>query len=175
MTLIKDLIDVREVVHKGDFVLKLTEGVTHPEQTVADYVVTEQLAKCFDDALKFIKGSLESGQSKAAYLHGSFGSGKSHFMAILHLILQNEPAARSLAKLETIISQSNKWTQGKKFLMVPYHMIGAKNMEAGILGGYADYIRKKHPTAPVPAIYLVDDLFEDVKRLRNSMWCRCRS
>jgi len=34
MTLIKDLIQIPEVVHKGDFVLKLTEGVTKPEQTV---------------------------------------------------------------------------------------------------------------------------------------------
>jgi len=34
MTLIKDLIEIPEVVHRGDFVLELTEGVTRPEETV---------------------------------------------------------------------------------------------------------------------------------------------
>jgi len=38
-------------------------------------------------------------------------------------------------------------------------MIGAKNMEDGLLGGYAHFIRERHPDASVPAIYLVDDLF----------------
>lgn len=166
---IKELIKIPEVVHKGDFVLKLTEGVTKPQQTVADYVVTDQLERCFDDALKFIRSALDANTSKAGYLHGSFGSGKSHFMAILHLILHRDPAARSLAKLAGVIDRANQWTEGKNFLLVPYHMIGAKNMEAGILGGYADFIRAKHPEASIPAIYLVDDLFRDAARLRRSM------
>lgn len=169
MTFIKELIQIPEVVHRGDFVLKLTEGVTKPEQTVRDYVVTDQLELCFDDALKFIRSALDSNTSKAGYLHGSFGSGKSHFMAILHLILHRDSAARSLTKLAPVIDRANEWTEGKKFLLVPYHMIGAKNMEAGILGGYADFIRERHPDASIPAIYLVDDLFRDAKRLRESM------
>ena len=168
-TLIRELIEIPEAVHKGDFVLKLTEGVTKPEQTVKDYVVTEQLGRCFDDALKFIRSALESNTSKAGYLHGSFGSGKSHFMAILHLILHRDQAVCSLTKLAPVIDRANEWTEGKKFLLVPYHMIGAKNMEAGILGGYADFTRATHPDAPVPAIYLVDDLFRDAERLRQSM------
>ncbi|MEX1028299.1 MAG: hypothetical protein WD049_09915 [Candidatus Paceibacterota bacterium] len=90
-------------------------------------------------------------------------------MAILHLILHRDPAARSLAKLAAVIDRANQWTEGKNFLLVPYHMIGAKNMEAGILGGYADFIRAKHPEASIPAIYLVDDLFRDAARLRRSM------
>ena len=91
---IKDLIDLPEKVHGGDFVLKLTEGVKHPEETLRPYVVTPQLGECFDAALDFIKGAVQANSSKAAYLHGSFGSGKSHFMAVLHLLLQREPSAR---------------------------------------------------------------------------------
>ncbi len=49
-TYIKDLIDLPEKVHGGDFVLKLTEGVEHPEQTLKPYVVTPQLGECFDAA-----------------------------------------------------------------------------------------------------------------------------
>jgi ABC-type lipoprotein export system ATPase subunit len=43
---------------------------------------------CFDQAWGLIKGALAHDSSKAACLHGSFGSGKSHCMAVLHLLLQ---------------------------------------------------------------------------------------
>jgi len=39
MALLKDLIEIPERVHQGDFVLKLSEGVTHADQTLRDYVV----------------------------------------------------------------------------------------------------------------------------------------
>ena len=167
--LIKDLIKIPESVDKGQFVLKLTEGVNKAKDTVDNYVVTDQLVECFRDALNFIKGALEANSSKSSYLHGSFGSGKSHFMAVLNLILRRDPAIGGLKNLASVINDANSWTDGKNFLLVPYHMIGAKNMEAGILGGYADFIRKKHPDAPIPAIYLVDDLFDDAANMREKM------
>ena len=34
---------------------------------------------------------------------------------------------------------------------MPYHMIGAHDMESGILGGYVEFIRRAHPDAPIPA------------------------
>ena len=42
MPLLKDLITIPERVHQGDFVLQLTKGVTEPEQTLRDYVVTPE-------------------------------------------------------------------------------------------------------------------------------------
>ena len=42
---IRDLIDLPEQVHRGDFVLRLTEGVEHPAETVDSYVVTPQLVE----------------------------------------------------------------------------------------------------------------------------------
>ena len=169
MTLLKELIDIPDYVDKGAFVLKLAEGVNDPEATLNNYVVTEQLVRCFDDALNFIRGALEGHTSKAAYLHGSFGSGKSHFMAVLHLILQGNPAARGIPELAPVIAKHNEWIQGRKFLLVPYHMIGARDMESGVLGGYADYIRHIHPGAPVPGVYRAEGLFQDAQRIRESM------
>ena|GEM_PF-1313421 len=66
MTYIKDLISIPEHVGKGDFVLRLAEGVTDPEGTVKHYQVTPQLVKCFDEALKLVKGAVEGTSSKAA-------------------------------------------------------------------------------------------------------------
>ena len=169
MPLLKDLIAIPERVHQGDFVLKLADGVAHAEATLSDYVVTPQLNACFNDALNFIKQSVQGGTSKAAYLHGSFGSGKSHFMAVLNLLLDNNVSARSMPELADVVAQHNGWTQERRFLLVPYHMIGARSMESAILGGYAEFVRKRHPEAPIPGFYLSERLFEDAVRMRDRL------
>ncbi len=156
VTFIKELLDIPEQVQRGDFVLRLSEGVNRAEETLRDYVVTPELQACFDNALSFISSAVHSRTSKASYLHGSFGSGKSHFMAVLHLILQGNLAARSIPELAPVISKHNTWAHEKKFLLVPYHMIGAHDMESGILGGYVDFIRHTHPQAPIPGVYLAE-------------------
>ncbi len=169
MTLIKDLIEIPEQVQKGDFVLKLTEGVNDAEITLRDYVVTPELKNCFDNGLNFIKSALQGNTSKASYLHGSFGSGKSHFMAVLHLILQGNLQARGIKELASVITKHNSWITGKKFLLVPYHAIGSSNMESCILGGYVDFVRKNHPDAPIPGVYLAESLFQDAQKLLATM------
>jgi hypothetical protein len=168
MTLLRDLIHIPERVHQGDFVLKLSDGLAHADQTVRDYVVTPQLADAFKNALGFIQQAVASGSSKAAYLHGSFGSGKSHFMAVLNLVLAGNTQARAIPQLADVVAGAT-WTQGRKFLMVPYHMIAQRDMESAILGQYADHVRKLHPQAPVPGFYRAEQLFHDAQRLRSSM------
>lgn len=154
MTLIKDLINIPEHVQPGDFVLKLVEDIGHPDRVLDKYVVTPELAKCYDAALTFIRSAVQGRTSKATYLHGSFGSGKSHFMAVLHLILQGNTEARGIPELAAVIQKHNEWLVGKKFLLVPYHMLGAHDTESGILGGYVEFMRRTNPTAPVPPVYM---------------------
>ena len=172
MTLINELIDIPEQVQQGDFVLNLSAGLEGEaaERTLAEYVITPQLADCFENALSFIKSTVEdtNNRSKGAYLHGSFGSGKSHFMAVLHLLLQGHTSARALTELAASVTKHDDWMQQHNILLVPYHMIGASSVEAGVLGGYAKYIAKHYPDAPVPGFYQSDRLFHDAGRLRKS-------
>jgi len=173
MTLIKDLIHIPERVQRGDFVLNLASGLEADavEQTLKDYVVTPQLARCFEDALSFIKSTATSQQNrnKGAYLHGSFGTGKSHFMAVLHLLLQGNVQARAIPELGPAVAKHSDWMQSRNILLVPYHMIGAASIESGVLGGYARYIRKRHPQAPVPGFYMGERLFHDAQAMRGHM------
>jgi hypothetical protein len=166
--LISEILDLPERVRKGDFVLNLSKGVTEPEKTLEQYVVTPQLVSCFDDALGFIHSAVDACNSKACYLHGSFGSGKSHFMAVLHLLLQHNAAVRSIPELAKVCD-SHAWVENKKFLLVPYHMIGARSMESAILGGYVDYVQEHHPGCPLPGVYLADEIFENAKQLRERL------
>ncbi|MFF0016205.1 phage resistance protein [Streptomyces sp. NPDC005374] len=167
--LLRDVIDIKEKVSTSDFVLSLAEATT-PEgaqHALKDYVVTERLLENFDEALALIKSSLDGHRSKAAYLHGSFGSGKSHFMAVLYALLSGDPAARARTEFDPVLTR-HEWltTDGKKFLLVPYHMLGAKALEQRVLGGYVTHVKKLHPDAPTPQVYRTDSLFADIRANR---------
>lgn len=164
--LIRDLIEIPTEVHKGDFVLKLAEGVERKEETLRAYVVTPQLVDCFGRALGLVRSAVTEGRSKAAYLHGSFGSGKSHFMAVLHLLLQHDATARSIPELAPLVAQ-HAWAQGKRFLLVPFHLIGAESLEEAILGRYVEHVRALHPDAPVPPVFLSGPLFDNAVEHRE--------
>ncbi len=169
MAKIADLIDIPARIHQGDFVLKLTEGIQNEDETLKSYVVTPQLARSFDQALGLIQSAVETGRSKGAYLHGSFGSGKSHFMAVLSLLLERHATARAIPELADEVARHNGWTEGRRFLVVPYHLIGATSLEAAILGGYARFVRERHPEAPTPGFYRAETLFADARNLRATM------
>ena len=167
--LLRDVIDIKENISTSDFVLSLAEATT-PEgaqNALKDYVVTERLLENFDEALALIKSSLDGHRSKAAYLHGSFGSGKSHFMAVLYALLSGDPAARARTEFDPVLTK-HEWltTDGRRFLLVPYHMLGAKALEQRVLGGYVTHVKKLHPDAPTPQVYRTDSLFADIRANR---------
>lgn len=150
----------------------MAEAVTQEgaERALRDYVVTERLLENFDEALSLIKTALDGQTSKAAYLHGSFGSGKSHFMAVLHALLRGDEAARARTDFDPVLVK-HEWlsTDGKKFLLVPYHMLGAKSLEQRVLGGYVSHVKALRPEAPTPQVYRTDSLFADISALRDRM------
>jgi hypothetical protein len=165
MPLIQDLIELPQQVNRGDFVLRLSEGIGRTDETLRTYVVTPQLLDAFESALGFIRSAVSDRTSKASYLNGSFGSGKSHFMAVLHALLQHSPVARAIPELAPVVAK-HQWLEGKKFLLVPYHMIGARSMESAILGGYATYVAKTHPEAPTPGVFLSEPILANADDLR---------
>ena len=62
-------------------------GVEDPKTTASTYVVTPALVDAFNRALPIVGAALRDRQSEVAYLLGSFGSGKSHFMVLRSLLL----------------------------------------------------------------------------------------
>jgi hypothetical protein len=170
MTLISELIEIPDAVHSGDFVLDLAQGISQLGQTVADYVVTPELALRFDEALSIIRSALATGTSKAAYLDGSFGSGKSHFMAVLAALLENDPAARAKDDLAAVVAKyETDVLGGKRYLMVPYHLVGKQSVEEAILGGYLSHVVRTHPDAALPAVLLDAPLIDTAVTLRGRL------
>ncbi|WP_047867701.1 DUF6079 family protein [Nocardiopsis sp. RV163] len=166
---ISDLIDIPEAVHEGDLVVKLTESTsTRQAQAIDTYVVTDQLAECFDQALEIVRSSVADGKSQAAYLHGSFGAGKSHFLSVLSAVLDHHPDARGKEGLADTVAKHDTWLADKKFIEVKCHLIDPEvSLETNILGGYVRQVRAEYPEAPVPPVYRADGLLADARAMRE--------
>jgi len=169
VTLLRELISIPEQVHKSDFVISLDTAIAEPEATLADYVVTPQLQDYFDRALSLVATSVSDHRSKAAYLHASFGSGKTAMMSVLHLLLHGHPAARAVPELAPLVAKYAPRLNGRRFLLVPFHFIGASSMEQEILGGYVEHLRRIHHEAPLPAVYVADGILADVPLKRSQL------
>lgn len=163
---LRDVLEIKDSVHAGDFKVELTGGFVDTDAMVADYVVTDQLRDAFRQALDLIKTSVNRRSSHAAYLHGSFGAGKSHFLTVLHAILNNEPAARAKPGLQPVIAEHDSWLRGRRFLMVPYHLVGSTDITSALLGGYVKEAARRDPQAPTPAVYRDESLLADARTQR---------
>ncbi|MEV0216789.1 phage resistance protein [Micromonospora sp. NPDC050695] len=164
MTLLRDVIEIPTSVGDGDFVVRAAEGAD-----LRRYVVTDQLRDNFAEALRRIGHAVTTGRSQAMFLHGSFGSGKSHFMAVLREILQHNPAAREVRGLAEPVLAADPWLRDRKLLTLTFHMLDARSVEQAILEGYLNQITVLHPEAPVPAVHRSDALLDDAARLRDRM------
>lgn len=167
-TTVRELFDIPEQIRKGDFVLKLAEGVANPRETAQSYVVTQGLARAFDQALGLVGSALRDGRSQAAYLHGSFGSGKSHFMAMLSLLLAGNEEAWRLPELHELRGKHG-FVGTKNLLELQFHMIGQTSIEGAIFGGYLAHVRAKHPEAPLPGLFADEALFDNAEGLRAKL------
>ena len=98
-------------------------------------MVTPALAEAFDAALGLVAEALTSGVSRGAFLAGSFGSGKSHFMAVLHALLRHDPAARAKAELQPVIARHDDVLLDKNVLPLAFHLIGAESLEQALFRG----------------------------------------
>ena len=163
-TFVRELFEIPERVHQGDYVLKLTEGLQNPEETAGLYVTTPKLIDAFDRALGLVGDALKSGQSKATYLHGSFGSGKSHFMAMLSLLLQGHEAAWRQGDFHPL-REKYPFAGKKKLLELHFHMIGAETLESKLFGTYIAHVQAQHPDAALPGLFADEVLFEDARKL----------
>ena len=103
--LLKDAIHIPDEVRQGDLVFKLSDASEHIRETVDQYVVTPQLEASFVEAVGLVRSAVTEGTSKAAYLSGSFGAGKSNFMGVLQLLLDGNEHALAKPQLAPVVAQ----------------------------------------------------------------------
>ncbi|MEC5193206.1 MULTISPECIES: DUF6079 family protein [unclassified Arthrobacter] len=166
--MLRDAIVVPEAVHDDDFVMRIHEGVPAAEQTLKDYVVTQKIAEAFGEGLTLVKSALTRGNAKGAFIHGSFGAGKSHYMAVMHLLLTGNTHARALEGLQAVVAEHAD-VLARRFLAVDYHLIGAESFESALFSGYINTVKAKHPEAAAPVLHQSALLFQNAQALRGQM------
>lgn len=132
MTTIRDVFDLptRDEITAQSFVIKL-ESQSEPaarKKIVDDYVMTpavrEALPGVFDGLRHAYErqGHLEVGR----FIHGSFGSGKSHFLSLIALLLENDDAAwTKVVNAIPALADHRAWIAGARVLPVRIHMLSA--------------------------------------------------
>src|SRR5258705_4736084 len=92
-----------EDIRAMGFVVKLREadpGSDEVKQLVDDYVITPAVEKELPRILDDMKQVFDRGEEYGRFIHGSFRSGKSHFMTILSLLLEGtQPAWKKFRPL----------------------------------------------------------------------------
>lgn len=166
--LVKDLLDLPETVRKGDFVEKIADAVAHAERTAETFVATPALVEALDRALGLVGSALRDGRSQAAYLHGSFGSGKSHFMALLSLLLGGNDAAWSKPELHAL-RDKHGFVGERRLLELHLHMIGQRSIESAVFGAYLAFVQRHHPGATLPGLFADEELFADANELLDEL------
>lgn len=167
---LRDIFTIPEHTGTDDYVLRLSSSVTadHMAQTIADYVLTPELIEAFEQALSLISDAQRSGNNRAAFLEGSFGSGKSHFMAVLHAILARHPAIRDKQELQPVLARHG-YLDGQNILRLTFHFLDSDTIEATLFAQYLDQIAILRPDAPRPVLHSAGGLFDDAENLRATI------
>ncbi len=170
-----------EDIRAMGFVVKLREldpNSEEVEQLARDYVVTpaveKELPRIFDD----MKQVFDRGEEYGRFIHGSFGSGKSHFMTMLSLLVEGAPPAwKKFRPLLTAhrdakaskgaeAADHEAWLTNAGLLVVRIHMLSVRGKSTGFDRAVYEGVNAalKRRGKPLFEFLNVDAIFEEVRR-----------
>ncbi len=123
MIKVGDLIEVPEI--KTVIQLKDIEESSLRQMILDSFVVTTEVMK----NLEMILTSLSKPEGKGAFLKGHFGSGKSHFLSILSLLLRTPDSWHALLSQEPSLDSFRRELQSRRFLVVEISLIQHRGTE----------------------------------------------
>lgn len=163
------------------FVVKLREadaGSDEVKQLVKDYVITPAVERAIPEILDGMKQVFDRGEEYGRFIHGSFGSGKSHFLTMLSLLIEGAAAANDkfrpllAAHRETVRSKGREaadheeWLARAHLLVVRVHMLSIRGRTTGLDRAIYDGLNqalKRRGKAPFEFLN-VDAIFAEVRR-----------
>ncbi|MDQ3363903.1 MAG: DUF6079 family protein [Myxococcota bacterium] len=170
-----------EDIRAMGFVIKLREldpTSAEVEQLARDYVVTPAIEKELPHILDDMKQVFDRGEDYGRFIHGSFGSGKSHFMTMLSLLV--EGAAPAWKKFRPLLNAHRNakaskgaeaadheaWLTKAGLLVVRIHMLSVRGKSTGfdraVYEGFNAALKRR---GKQPFEFLnVDAIFDEVRR-----------
>ena len=170
-----------EDIRAMGFVVKLRELDPDSEevkQLARDYVVTPAVEKELPRILDDMKQVFDRGEEYGRFIHGSFGSGKSHFMTMLSLLVEGAtPAWKKFRPLlnahhDAKVSKGAEaadhevWLSNAGLLVVRIHMLSVRGKSTGfdraVYEGFNAALKRR---GKQPFEFLnVDAIFDEVRR-----------
>ncbi|MGQ9646735.1 MAG: DUF6079 family protein [Thermodesulfobacteriota bacterium] len=123
MIKVGDLIEIPEI--KTVIQLKDVEESSLRQMILDSFVVTTEVMK----NLEMILTSLSKPEGKGAFLKGHFGSGKSHFLSILSLLLRIPDSWQAVLSQEPSLVSFQKELQPRRFFVVEISLIQHRGTE----------------------------------------------
>ncbi|MEW6377365.1 MAG: DUF6079 family protein, partial [Thermodesulfobacteriota bacterium] len=123
MIKVGDLIEIPEI--KTVIQLKDIEELSLRQMILDSFVVTTEVLK----NLEMVFNSLSKPEGKGAFLKGHFGSGKSHFLSILSLLLRYPDSWHALLSQEPSFEPFRKEIQSRRFFVVEISLIQHRGTE----------------------------------------------
>ena len=168
MPTVRDILDLPQEVTKSAFVVRLAEAVARPDVLMGTYAVTPDIHAALDRGLALINIAMTERRNDAAFIHGSFGSGKSHFMAVLSLLAGNEPRPWAEPKLHDLLAK-HEWVKQRRLLRLHVNLIDAPSLGDKLFTAYLDEMRVQHPDAPIAPLFSDGALFSNAQSLRAQL------
>ena len=117
----------REDITALGFVVRLSEAEDRlaDERLVRDYVITPTVATELPVILSSMRHTFAARGDLGRFIHGSFGSGKSHFLAFLGLLLEERSFAwaKDAEAIRALAPVHGAWLADAKLLVVRLHML----------------------------------------------------
>lgn len=170
-----------EDIRAMGFVVKLRElepGSEEVAQLARDYVVTPAVEKELPRILDDMKQVFDRGEEYGRFIHGSFGSGKSHFMTMLSLLVEGAPPAWSKfrpllnahrdAKVSKGVEAADHeaWLTKAGLLVVRIHMLSVRGKSTGfdraVYEGFNAALKRRGKASF--EFLNVDAIFDEVRR-----------
>lgn len=108
------------------FVVRLEDGgAAKNQQLVDDYVLTPAVRGELPKILKTMRDVRSRGEEHGRFVHGSFGSGKSHFMSFLGMLLEGDAIgwAKRDELMQELAAEHRDWIDEANLLVVRLHML----------------------------------------------------
>ncbi len=119
---IRELLDLPETMPRCIVEINTFDDPSELRDNVKDYTITPTVAEELPELVDRIVASVRRHEpGEGHYVHGAFGSGKSHFMGILGLILANNAAIWEKAHevIRGIHANYGDWLAESAVLVVP--------------------------------------------------------
>jgi hypothetical protein len=170
-----------EDIRAMGFVIRLREADPSSEEVrklVQDYVITPAAERELPRILDDMKQVYDRGEEYGRFIHGSFGSGKSHFMTMLALLIEDVPPAwdklrpvlgahrAAQAGLGRDAPDHQAWLPTANLLVVRVHMLSVRGRSTGLDRAIYDAFNaalKRRGKAPFAFLHL-DAIFDEVRR-----------